>query len=119
MDRRSFIKKAGLGAGGSCCRFHALAAPAIAQGTKDMVIVSTWPRDFPGLGISAQRLAARIGELTEGRINVQYFAAGERVGAFDSFDEVASGNARPTSAPTTTGRASTRRGPISRPFRSA
>jgi TRAP-type mannitol/chloroaromatic compound transport system substrate-binding protein len=29
--------------------------------------------------------AARIAELTEGRINVQYFAAGERVGAFDVF----------------------------------
>lgn len=93
MDRRSFIKKAGLGAGGIAAG-SALAAPAIAQGTTDLVIVSTWPRDFPGLGISAQRLAARIGELTDGRIAVQYFAAGERVGAFDSFDEVASGNAQ-------------------------
>jgi len=93
MDRRSFIKKAGIGAGGIAAG-SALAAPAIAQGTKDMVIVSTWPRDFPGLGIPAQRLAARIAELTAGRINVQYFAAGERVGAFDSFDEVASGNAQ-------------------------
>ncbi|MEP0232068.1 TRAP transporter substrate-binding protein [Roseibium sp.] len=93
MDRRSFIKKAGLGAGGAVAA-STLAAPAIAQSTTDMVIVSTWPRDFPGLGVSAQRLAARIGELTEGRINVQYFAAGERVGAFDSFDEVASGNAQ-------------------------
>ncbi len=93
MDRRSFIKKAGIGAGGVVTA-SALAAPAIAQSTTDMVIVSTWPRDMPGLGTSAQRLAARIGELTEGRINVQYFAAGERVGAFDSFDEVASGNAQ-------------------------
>lgn len=93
MDRRSFIKKAGIGAGGIAAG-AALAAPAIAQSKTDMVIVSTWPRDFPGLGIPAQRLAARIAELTEGRINVQYFAAGERVGAFDSFDEVASGNAQ-------------------------
>lgn len=90
MDRRSFLKNAGLGAGAAAAA-TTLAAPAIAQGTTDMVIVSTWPRDFPGLGTSAQRLAARIGNLTEGRINVQYFAAGERVGAFDSFDEVASG----------------------------
>jgi TRAP-type mannitol/chloroaromatic compound transport system substrate-binding protein len=59
-----------------------------------MAIVSTWPRDFPGLGIPAQRLAARIEELTDGEIKVSYFAAGERVGAFDSFDEVASGNAQ-------------------------
>ncbi|NRG17279.1 TRAP transporter substrate-binding protein [Rhizobiales bacterium] len=93
MDRRSFLKKAGVGAGATAAA-ATLAAPAIAQSRTDMVIVSTWPRDFPGLGISAQRLAARIGELTEGRIAVQYFAAGERVGAFDSFDEVASGNAQ-------------------------
>jgi TRAP-type mannitol/chloroaromatic compound transport system substrate-binding protein len=93
MDRRSFIKKAGLGAGGVVAA-STLAAPAIAQSTKEMVIVSTWPRDFPGLGIPAQRLSARIAELTEGRIATQYFAAGERVGAFDSFDEVASGNAQ-------------------------
>ncbi len=93
MDRRSFIKKAGLTAGATAAA-STLAAPAIAQSRKDMVIVATWPRDFPGLGTSAQRLAKRIGDLTEGSINVQYFAAGERVGAFDSFDAVASGNAQ-------------------------
>ena len=71
-----------------------VAAPAVSKGIKELVIVSTWPRDFPGLGTSAQRLAARIPEITEGRIKTQYFAAGERVGAFDSFDEVASGNAQ-------------------------
>jgi len=70
------------------------AAPAIVKKTIDMVMVSTWPRDFPGLGTGAQRLAARIDNMTEGRIKVQYFAAKERVGAFDAFDEVASGNAQ-------------------------
>lgn len=93
MDRRKFIKSAGI-ATGAAAAAATLSAPAIAQAKKDMVIVATWPRDFPGLGTGAQRLAARIGELTEGRIAVQYFAAGERVGAFDSFDEVASGNAQ-------------------------
>lgn len=92
MDRRLFLKSAGIA--GATTAVTTLAAPAIAQGTVEMAIVSTWPRDFPGLGISAQRLAARIGELTEGAIKVQYFAAGERVGAFDSFDEVASGNSQ-------------------------
>ena len=59
-----------------------------------MVIVSAWPRDFPGLGISAQRFAKRVTEVSKGAIQTKYFAAGERVGAFDSFDEVASGNAQ-------------------------
>jgi TRAP-type mannitol/chloroaromatic compound transport system substrate-binding protein len=93
MDRRKFIKTAGV-ATGAVAAASTLAAPAIAQATKDMVIVSTWPRDFPGLGVSAQRLAKRISDLTDGRLDVKYFAAGERVGAFDSFDEVANGNAQ-------------------------
>jgi TRAP-type mannitol/chloroaromatic compound transport system substrate-binding protein len=93
MERRKFLKGAALTAGAATTA-TALAAPAIAQSRKDLVIVATWGRDFPGLGLSAQRLAARITELSEGRITTQYFAAGERVGAFDSFDEVASGNAQ-------------------------
>jgi len=91
MKRREFVKSAGtavaVGAAAS-----ALTAPAVAQDKRVMTIVSTWPRDFPGLGTSAQRLAARITELSEGRISTEYFAAGEKVGAFDAFDEVASGN---------------------------
>jgi TRAP-type mannitol/chloroaromatic compound transport system substrate-binding protein len=92
MDRRSFIKNAGVAAGATAAT--TLAAPAIAQARQEVNIVSTWPRDFPGLGVSAQRLAKRISDLTDGRLDVKYFAAGERVGAFDSFDEVANGNAQ-------------------------
>jgi TRAP-type mannitol/chloroaromatic compound transport system substrate-binding protein len=89
MERRKFLKGAAIAGTGA-----ALAAPAIAQGTKEMNIVSTWPRDFPGLGTSAQRLAKNIEILSQGSIKVNYFAAGERVKAFDSFDEVASGNSQ-------------------------
>jgi len=90
MERRKFLKGAALAGAGTV----ALAAPAVAQGTREMNIVSTWPRDFPGLGTSAQRLAANIEKLSQGAIKVNYFAAGERVKAFDSFDEVASGNSQ-------------------------
>ena len=70
MKRREFLRGAAVvGAAAP------LAAPAIAQSRVDMAIVSTWPRDFPGLGISAQRLAARITELTDGEIDVTYLAA--------------------------------------------
>jgi TRAP-type mannitol/chloroaromatic compound transport system substrate-binding protein len=93
MKRREFLKTAG-GVAAAGAAATALAAPAVAQGKKEMVIVSSWPRDFPGLGLSAQRLAARITELSEGRLTTKYFAAGERVGAYDVFDAVASGNAQ-------------------------
>ncbi len=59
MQRRKFLAGGALLAGGAT-----LATPALSQGKKEMAIVSTWPRDFPGLGIPAQRLAARIQELT-------------------------------------------------------
>ena len=90
MERRKFLKGAAVAGAATAVT----SAPAIASSKKELVIVSTWPRDFPGLGISAQRLADRINQLSEGRIATQYFAAGERVGAFDVFDEVASGNSQ-------------------------
>jgi TRAP-type mannitol/chloroaromatic compound transport system substrate-binding protein len=94
MKRREFITKAGIGTAGAIGA-TALATPSIAGShSKTMTIVSTWGRDFPGLGTSAQRLAARITELSEGAITTEYFAGGERVAPFDSFDEVASGNSQ-------------------------
>lgn len=89
MNRRSFVKGAAIGAVAA-----PLATPALAQERIEMAIVATWGRDFPGLGTGAQRYAETIQKISGGRIQVSYYAAGERVGAFDSFDEVASGNAQ-------------------------
>ena len=93
MKRREFLQKAG-GVAAAGAATATLAAPAIAQGKKEMTIVSSWPRDFPGIGIGCQRFAERVTELSEGRITTKYFAAGEKVGPFDAFDEVASGNSQ-------------------------
>ena len=69
-------------------------APAAVKSRIEVAMVSTWPRDFPGLGTGAQRFAKRVIDMSDGRIMVEYFAGGERVKPFDSFDEVASGNAQ-------------------------
>ncbi len=71
-----------------------LSTPALNPDRVPVALVSTWPRDFPGLGTGAQRFAERLSTLSDGRFQVEYFAAGERVGAFDSFDAVASGDAQ-------------------------
>jgi TRAP-type mannitol/chloroaromatic compound transport system substrate-binding protein len=92
MKRREFLKK-GAVAGGAAAA-STIAAPAIAQKRIEVAMVTTWPRDFPGLGTGAQRFAKRLSDMTDGRIQVEYFAGGERVKPFDSFDEVASGNAQ-------------------------
>ncbi len=81
MKRRDFITKAGIGT--AAVAGAALAAPAVAQERKVLTCVSSWPRDFPGLGVSAQRLMERITQLSEGRITMEYFASGEKVGGLD------------------------------------
>ena len=93
MKRRDVLKKGALGLG-AVAASSTLAAPALAAETKEIVMVTTWPRDFPGLGTGAQRFAQRLEDMSGGAFKVKYFAAGERVKAFDSFDEVASGNAQ-------------------------
>jgi TRAP-type mannitol/chloroaromatic compound transport system substrate-binding protein len=93
MNRRDVIKKSLIGVG-AVAAATTISAPAIAADRIEITMVSTWPRDMPGIGTGAQRFAQRLSQLTDGRITVKYFAAGERVGAFDVFDEVASGNAQ-------------------------
>jgi TRAP-type mannitol/chloroaromatic compound transport system substrate-binding protein len=94
MKRRDFMTKAGVAAGAGVVAASTLSTPALASKKVELNIVSTWGRDFPGLGTGAQRLAKRVQEVSGGEIVTNYFAAGEKVGAFDSFDEVASGNSQ-------------------------
>lgn len=88
MERRSFIQHAGI-AGITA----SMAAPAFAQGRQELRMVTSWPKNFPGLGTGAQRIADRITALSGGRITVKVYAAGELVPAFEVFDAVASGTA--------------------------
>ncbi|WP_369415078.1 TRAP transporter substrate-binding protein [Acuticoccus kalidii] len=52
-------------------------------------MVTAWPKNFPGLGVGAQRLADNITAATDGRVTVKLYAAGELVPAFEVFDAVA------------------------------
>ena len=93
MDRRDLLKKSALGLG-AVAAAGVMSAPAIASKKITITMVSTWPRDFPGLGTGAQRFAKSLTDMSDGRMEVEYFAAGERVKPFDVFDEVASGNSQ-------------------------
>ncbi len=89
-SRRKFMKAAAA-TGVAAVAASSLAAPAVAAERLEAAMVATWPRAFPGLGTGAQRFAKRLSVMSDGRIQVTYYASGERVNAFDSFDEVASG----------------------------
>ena len=73
----------------------ALAAPAVlrAQEKRSWRMVTSWPRNLPGPGVNAQRLADRITAASGGRISVTLHAAGEIVPALQVFDAVAGGAA--------------------------
>jgi TRAP-type mannitol/chloroaromatic compound transport system substrate-binding protein len=88
MDRRQFVAGAGVGAAAAASAFP---TPAIAQGARELKMVTTWPKTLPGLQSGAERVAEAITSLSGGRLNVKVFAAGQLVGAFESFDAVSSG----------------------------
>lgn len=72
------------------------AAPAIAKTKKvnQWKMVTTWPKNFPGLGTGANLLAKTITELSEGQIDVKVYGAGEVVPALSIFDAVSRGTAQ-------------------------
>ena len=92
MQRRDFIKKVGAGS-------LALGAGLSATGTANAKaefkwkMVTTWPKNFPGLGTGANNLAQLIGEMSAGRIEVKVYGAKELVPAFEVFDAVSRGTA--------------------------
>ncbi|QDC09730.1 twin-arginine translocation signal domain-containing protein [Oceanicola sp. D3] len=91
MDRRSFLKTSALGGGAAAAT--TLAAPAYAQGNRTLTMVTTWPRGLAGVWDSVERVANNITAATDGQITVEPKAAGELVGALESFDAVVSGQA--------------------------
>jgi TRAP-type mannitol/chloroaromatic compound transport system substrate-binding protein len=90
VKRREFFKSAAIGGAAATV---GLAAPAIAQGNITWRMVTTWPKNFPGLGVGAQNLADRITRASGGRLTVQLFAAGEMVPPLQALDAVIDGSA--------------------------
>jgi len=56
-------------------------------------MVTTWPKNFPGLGTGANYLAGLIETMSGGRITVKVYGANELVGALEIFDAVSRGTA--------------------------
>lgn len=93
MKRRDFFTKAGVATVGAAAAATTLAAPAIAQGNINWRMVTTWPKNFPGMGTGAERIAQRITAASAGRLSVQVYAAGELVPGLQALDAVIDGSA--------------------------
>ena len=100
MDRRKFVATASLaGATGllSACGKQAESQAGCesqsSSGSFEWKMVTSWPRDFPGLGTGAGRLAETIARLSNDRLKIKVYGGNELVPPFEVFDAVQQGTA--------------------------
>lgn len=91
MKRRDFLGAAVTGA--AAVTASSLPKPAIAQSKVEWRMVTSWPKNFPGLGVAAARLAQRITEMSDGRLTIKVYSAGELVPPLETLDAVIRGSA--------------------------
>lgn len=72
---------------------NGLATPAISKNLRQFRMATTWPKDFPGLGQMPNRFSQALYKMSDGQIDVKVYAAGELVGALESFDAASTGAA--------------------------
>jgi TRAP-type mannitol/chloroaromatic compound transport system substrate-binding protein len=96
MKRRQFLAAAGLTAGATT-----LASPAIAQSNPEVRwrLSSGFPKSLDTLYGANEVFSRYISDVTDGRFQVQHFAAGEIVGMPQAFDAVSNGTVEMVQAP--------------------
>ncbi len=55
-------------------------------------MVTTWPKNYPGVGLGAENLAKLVDEMSDGRLQIKVFGNGELVPALEVFDTVSRGS---------------------------
>lgn len=65
-------------------------SPSKAQ-TYQWKLVTSWPKNFPGLGIGPETFAQYVNEMSNGRLTVHVYGAGELVPGLEVFDAVSQG----------------------------
>ena len=89
MKRRNFIKAGAIGSAGVAVT--ALSTPVIASGKREFTLASFVPKMFPGLGEHTMNFVNAVKAVTDGRITIKLYGAGELVGALESFDAASDG----------------------------
>ena len=75
------------------CEPQAGAAGAEPAKTFKWKLVTSWPKNFPGLGTAPERFAEQVEQLSGGRLTIKVYGAGELVPALQVFDAVSQGTA--------------------------
>ncbi|WP_333794706.1 TRAP transporter substrate-binding protein [Hyphomicrobium sp.] len=94
FDRRKFLKVAGAGGAASAvAACEPPAAPAIVESMPSLSwrMTSSFPKSLDTIYGAAEIFSRYVAEMTDGRFNIQVFAAGEIVGGLQAADAVSNG----------------------------
>ncbi len=88
MQRRQFVQAAGAGLAAA-----AVASPAVAQANPEVKwrLTSSFPKSLDTIYGGAEIMAKQVAELTDGKFQIQVFAAGEIVPGLQALDAVQNG----------------------------
>ena len=68
-------------------------APVVAAADPiEWKLVTSWPKNFPGLGQAPETFANYVNAMSGGRLTVTVYGAGELVPGFEVFDAVSQGS---------------------------
>lgn len=68
-------------------------AQAVPQKIYKWKMVTTWPKNFPGLGMAAENFSTMVEKMSGGRLQIKVYGAGQLVPALETFDAVSQGTA--------------------------
>lgn len=54
-------------------------------------LITTWPKNLPGLGMAPERMADNVRRMSNGRLDIKVYGAGEVVPPFEVFEAVSQG----------------------------
>ena len=64
------------------------------QQTYKWKLVTAWPKNYPGLGTAPENFAKKVEAMSNGRLQIKVFGAGQLVPALQVFDAVSQGTAQ-------------------------
>ena len=64
---------------------------SISKNIIQLRMATTWPKNFPGVGTTAEKVAETITQASDGRLEIKVYGSGEIVPAYEVFDAVRQG----------------------------
>ena len=78
----------------ACSKPDSGAVTQASQQSYEWKLVTSWPKNFPGLGRAPETFAKEVARMSNGRLKIKVYGDGELVPGFEVFDAVSGGTAQ-------------------------